>query len=59
MHGFMHRYKQLVSKADREAQEAADAAKVAKRYGGQYQKELAEAELHGDKHAALWREAQE
>ena len=44
--------------ADAHKAQAADAATAAKRYAGEYQTQMKEAQIHGDRHKELWREAE-
>ena len=44
--------------ADAHKAHAAEAATAAKRYAGEYQTQMKEAQVHGDRHKELWREAE-
>ena len=44
--------------ADSHKAHAAEAATAAKRYAGEYQNQMKEAQIHGDRHKELWREAE-
>ena len=52
------RYRALVRDADAHKSQAAEAATAAKRYAGEYQTQMKEAQIHGDRHKELWREAE-
>ena len=52
------RYRALVREADGHKAQGADAANAARRYTGEYQEQMKEAKLHGDRHKELWREAE-